>query len=67
MPKVSKFWVEFAAGRRQLSPRWARKDARVALRDLAQLDELSEPAWMQFGDRTQRRLLRDAVAREVAT
>jgi hypothetical protein len=60
LPQVSRFWLDYAAGK-PLGPRWARKDAQIALHDRAQLDELSEPAWMCIGEREQRQLLRDAV------
>jgi hypothetical protein len=59
--RISKFWIDFAAGRHKLSRAWAKKDAEIALRDSALLDELSEAAWMHIDGREQRRLLRDAV------
>jgi hypothetical protein len=42
--RISQFWRDVAAGRRQLSPRWAKKDAQMARDDPTLLDELSTAA-----------------------
>jgi hypothetical protein len=58
--RISRFWIDFAAGK-PLGRAWARKDVEITLRDTAQLDELSEIAWMTIDLHEQQRLLREVV------